>query len=271
MVILEGLLFTVAIGIISFCFRLAYRGNSGMEDIRAKAERTGRLEKVEKVTRRMIQFWFTILFLVMGEFLIGVFWFVARNGKQGVGMDWFREHGAILLLVIPAVLLLLIFAVRLIIRKKLKEPEEAVPESFKIRCINHPERLNGDMLGIIFMILLGFIPAAMIWSPYTENSTAWVVAIIVFFVIVMLICSAVEESRDLPVLAIISPDGIQPCPGNLIPWESVKNTKVLCKKITLTLKEESLGGKESEITLSLERCHYSDETIQYMISCYFDK
>ncbi len=271
MVILEGLLFIAAIGIISFCFRLAYHGNDGIEDLRAKAERTGRLEKVEKVTRRMIQFWFTILFLVMGEFLIGVFWFVARKGKQGSGMDWFREYGGMVLLAIPAVLLVLILAVRLIIRKKLKEPEKAVPESFEIRCINHPERLNRDMMGIIFMILLGFFPAAMFWSPYIGNSSAWIAAIIVVLTIVILFSSAVEESRDLPVLAIISREGIQPCPGKLIPWESVKNTEVLCKRITLTLKEVMPPGKKPEITIGLEKCHYSDATIQYMISCYFDK
>ena len=262
----------VLLGIISVLLSFSYRGKEGMKALREKAERTGKLEDVEKVTRWGIILQFTFTFLVCGLMVAGVMWGVAAGGKQGVGMEWIRKHGLALTGAFLAALLVIPAVTRQIVRRALREDGAAIQEEnreLRIKCMNNPKRFDGYMTGLVIQALMLIILVAMFRSPYMDNGFVVLASIIYIIITAVCVCGAVSESRNLFLLAEMNRAGIRyytACPkGILIPWDSVETVQIYEKKIYLRMKADERGEKKPAAVVNLERSHYSDETLQYMV------
>ncbi len=263
--LLKGILFIAVIGCFYLCFCLAFGGHPGIGDLRAKAERTGRLEKLEKVTRFMILSRALIIILMVGLLAAIVFWIISVNGKQDVDMDWIRQYGLILVAGLLAALAGLILMIRLLIRRKMLELEEPVPEAFEITSMHNPVRFDRYMTLVILLVVVIIVCMLLLRNPYLNKIIVLAVAAVFMGLLVLCFRGAVRESRDQPVMAVISREGIRRCPEATIPWESIEEAEVHGQDIILTFRKEVSKSKRR---LNLKGCHYSESTLRYMISCF---
>ena len=260
----------VCVGLIGLLVSFANNGSEGMQQLRSKAEKTGDLKKLERLTRRGFLILHGVTILLMGAFFIGGISILAANGKQGVGMDFLRSYGPALTLGLLGALLLLVVSARLITRMEMEEDPADHPAEFWIRCLKNPTRLNNLMLGLIFLLLLFFLPVALIWSPYVSDGAGWFLLIVLLLAVAWCVSEVVKVSRDLCTLMLISSQGIRSCrgpyQGRMIPWSAVLDVRVEDNFVILELRPEAGPDLPDKVCFSLKGMHYSADTIRYMIS-----
>ena len=263
-------------GILLFT-KYALFGAKGATFLRLRAEESGDCKKIRRVRFLFIA---VVLFSAGVVCLLLAYGFIAvfsSDGKNGAAANPFLPDGNVLLAVF-VLFFLAATVVRLRIRLLMRDAEKHDPAplspdaEYRVSYVENPRRINSLMTGVVFLVVLSWIPIGLIVSPYTSTPIGILIGVILLVVLACLIVQKIREHRKVRELLVLDREGIldknPDVSVGFIPWREVKDVSVSDEQITLTRRTEEDPEKSEIAVIRLDRSPVSSDTVYGKIKQY---